>query len=261
MERQKADDLLDLVIKMGIMLIQSGAETYRVEQTLYYVLKAFDATDISAYVAGTLLIVSFKPAKSAHVLTSSWRVKNKGNNLEKVRSLNNLSYKLSQHNLTLEDFAKELDAIDQVKPYPLSLFIFGGAMIAFGFALMFNRPFNEGCLIALMSVPVMLLYRFLSKQINDFFINSVCSALGTILVIMGLRHGYLHNFAYSLASVLMALMPGALFTNGLRDLTMGDLTAGSNKLTETFLVGVALALGAVFMLLIFNMRAYFIGAN
>ena len=45
------------------------------------------------------------------------------------------------------------------------------------------------------------------------------------------------------------------------DLTMGDLTAGSNKLTETFLVGVALALGAVFMLLIFNMRAYFIGAN
>ena len=71
MERQKADDLLDLVIKMGIMLIQSGAETYRVEQTLYYVLKAFDATDISAYVAGTLLIVSFKPAKSARVLTSS----------------------------------------------------------------------------------------------------------------------------------------------------------------------------------------------
>lgn len=261
MKRQTADDLLDLVLKMGIMLIQSGAETYRVEQTLTYVLQSYNATEISAYVAGTLLIVSFKPEQDARILTSSWRVKNKGNNLEKVRCLNALSYQIAKHDLSLEQFAERLDKIAAIKPYPLWLFIAGGALVALGFAVMFNLVWQEAILIGLLAMPVMFLYRFLTKQINDFFINSACSALGTMLVILCIRYGYLHNFAYSVASVLMALMPGALFTNGLRDLTMGDLTAGSNKLTETLLVGVALAVGAVFMLLIFNMKAYFMGVN
>lgn len=261
MQRQAADDLLDLVIKMGIMMIQSGAETYRVEQTLTYVLKAYNATEISAYVAGTLLVVSFKPAKDACVLTSSWRVKNRGNNLEKVRCLNSLSYEIVKSNISLTEFAQRLDEISKIKTYPLWLFILGGAMVAFGFAVMFNLIWTETFLIAMLAMPVMFLYRFLSNQINDFFINAACSALGTMLVILSIRYGYLHNFAYSLASVLMALMPGALFTNGLRDLTMGDLTAGSNKLTETLLIGVALAVGAVFVLLIFNMKAYYVGTN
>ena len=41
MKKEEAAKLLDLVMRMGIMMILSGAETYRVEQTITYVLRAY----------------------------------------------------------------------------------------------------------------------------------------------------------------------------------------------------------------------------
>ena len=80
MKKEEAAKLLDLVMRMGIMMILSGAETYRVEQTITYVLRAYGAFETSAYVADTLLVVSFKPEREAEIMTASWRVKNKGRN-------------------------------------------------------------------------------------------------------------------------------------------------------------------------------------
>ncbi len=261
MKKEEAARLLDLVMRMGIMMILSGAETYRVEQTITYVLRAYGAFETSAYVADTLLVVSFKPEREAEIMTASWRVKNKGINLEKVRRLNNLSYDISRKTLSLDEFRRRLDEIDAIKSYPLLIYVLSGSLIAFGFSLMFYLPLADGIIIALLAAPVMFLYRCLSKVINDFFNYTVCSALATILVLLFLQENVLHQFAYSLASVLMPLMPGALFTNGLRDVTMGDFTAGSNKLLETVLIGVALAVGAAVVLLLFNMQTYYIGTR
>lgn len=288
MELKAAKKLLDLVIQMGALLIQSGAETYRVEETLAYVLRAYGAKDPSVYMVDTLLLVSFQaaqvksdseltntntalasdaaltPAGPATVkvaedkalesvdfetLTASWRVRNKSINLERLRCLSNLSYRIVRNDLSLDAFQNELEQIRNLPLYS-DLQILGGSMgVAFGFGLMFTLGLWQSTLIALITCPVIALYRLLRAHINEFVLHAVCAACGAFLVIAVMQLGYLNNFGKSVAAVLMALMPGALFTNGLRDLIMGDLNAGTNKLIQALLVGVALALGAAVVLI------------
>lgn len=296
MDANKAKKLLDLVIRMGAMLIRSGAETYRVEDTLAYVLKAYGAKEPSVYMVDTLLLVSFKAAtvtaplaavsgvnstaisaadasaisaansattlKSANevaspepeelaleTLTAAWRVRDKSINLERLRRLSNLSYQVVRNDLSLAAFEAELTKIADLPTYTPTQLLISGMAVAFGFGLMFQADWLQAALIALIACPVFFLYRVLRVHINEFVINAVCAACAAFLVIAAIKTGYLDNFGKSVAAVLMALMPGALFTNGLRDLIMGDLNAGTNKLIQALMVGVSLALGTAVVLL------------
>ena len=47
---------------------------------------------------------------------------------------------------------------------------------------------------------------------------------------------------------LMALVPGIMFTNAIRDVMAGDMVAGISKVADALLTGVAVALGTAMAL-------------
>ena len=46
----------------------------------------------------------------------------------------------------------------------------------------------------------------------------------------------------------MALVPGIIFTNAIRDVIAGDMVAGLSKIADALLTGVSVALGTGFAL-------------
>ena len=68
--------------------------------------------------------------------------------------------------------------------------------------------------------------------------------LALSLVSLGLGQHY----QLIIIGALMALVPGIMFTNAIRDVMAGDMVAGITKIADSLLVGVAIALGTAFAL-------------
>ena len=87
------------------------------------------------------------------------------------------------------------------------------------------------------------------------FISACLSALAA-LALAGLVPGT-HSDTIIIGA-LMALVPGMIFTNAMRDIIAGDMVTGISRTTEAILIGVFIALGSGVAL--FAARALGVGA-
>ena len=79
---------------------------------------------------------------------------------------------------------------------------------------------------------------------NLFFKSMLCSALSALLACTLTWLG----LAQHIIGALMALVPGIIFTNAIRDVIAGDMVAGLTKIADALLTGVSVALGTGFAL-------------
>ena len=76
-------------------------------------------------------------------------------------------------------------------------------------------------------------------------IGAIVSAfLALILVHVGLGH----HSQYIIIGAFMALVPGILFTNALRDVMVRDMVSGISKVGDALFIGVMAALGTALAL-------------
>ena len=67
----------------------------------------------------------------------------------------------------------------------------------------------------------------------------VCSSIACFATYMG----YTEHTSVIIISDLMIFVPGIAFVNTIRDLTSGDLIAGTSRFTEVIMVAASLAVG------------------
>ena len=83
---------------------------------------------------------------------------------------------------------------------------------------------------------------------NLFFKSMLCSALSALLACTLTWLGLAQHSELVIIGALMALVPGIIFTNAIRDVIAGDMVAGLTKIADALLTGVSVALGTGFAL-------------
>ena len=91
MKKQTSGRLLNVLIQMGEALQNSGAEIYRVEDTLNRIGYACGAEEMNVFVITSSIVITLKmPGEES--LTQTRRLRNSGNNdFVKLEELNELS--------------------------------------------------------------------------------------------------------------------------------------------------------------------------
>ncbi|RIL87350.1 threonine/serine exporter, partial [Staphylococcus equorum] len=84
--------VLDVVLLAGKVLLESGAETYRVEDTMGRIAASFGLDDTYAFVTSAVIMRSLNDRTN----TSLVRVRERTTDLEKIAIANNVSRKISQ---------------------------------------------------------------------------------------------------------------------------------------------------------------------
>ena len=82
---------------------------------------------------------------------------------------------------------------------------------------------------------------------NLFFKSMLGAALSALLAVF-LTHIGIGHSEKIIIGALMALVPGIIFTNAIRDVMAGDMVAGISKIADALLTGVSVALGTAFAL-------------
>ena len=126
--------VLDTAVLAGKIMLQSGAEIHRVEDTIHRILKVSGMKTAEAFVMPTGLIVTLDDPRMDS-MTVVKRIKTRGTNLSRIAEVNDISRRFCSGNISLEEAFHSLKHMKQYTYTALQKYI-AQIMVAFFFAIL-----------------------------------------------------------------------------------------------------------------------------
>ncbi|KGM44628.1 threonine/serine exporter family protein [Neobacillus niacini] len=247
-EKTRTYEIMEVCLLAGKIMLQSGGETYRVEDTMMRMAAAFGIENSHSYVTPTGIIFSAEGAEPTK--TKLIRILTRSTDLKKVAMVNSISRRISSGELDLESaltLLKELDSLNVTFPFMVQV---AAASIASGcFMIMFRGEWID-------FIPAMLtggvgyfgflyFHRYIPiKFFSEFLASFIIGLLSFFLVKIGAGQ----QLDKIIIGSVMTLVPGLLVTNAVRDLMAGHLVSGLSKGAEAFLTAFAIGSGIAVVL-------------
>lgn len=235
--------LTEVATDLGYELAMSGAETYRIEESVTRVLQTY-GIESEVFAIPNCIHVSFETG-SRKPLTRMRRIGYHGTNLEAVERYNALSRRICAEKPEPEVARQWLNGVKStVRTYGLIGNLVGHFLGSFGFCLFFGGSFLDGIWAGICGFIVYFVNKLMDDlKANPFFGTIAASfSMGLLAYTIGV-FGLTNNVDTVIIGTLMILVPGLLFTNSLRDIIFGDTNSGINRLVQVILIAMAIALG------------------
>lgn len=234
--------LLKVSTLAGKIMLESGAETYRVEETISRICIAFGAHTADSFVIPTGIIVTV--TYNDEVATLVKRITDRGVDLNKIDHVNDLSRRIQVEKIPICNFNDELIKISRSTRYSFSITLFWSSIAAGCFSIMFGGDLKDFFAATLIGVVIKVVTIIFQKlNINEFFVNSFCGGLCAALAAIFVKLNLCSNLDKVIIGAIMLLVPGLTITNAIRDTIAGDFLSGITKASEAFLVAVSIAVG------------------
>lgn len=234
--------LMQEFLNMGEALIVSGAEIFRVEDTLQRLGAAYGArVNVFAITSNIILSAQFADGTA---LTLTRRIYRRvGNDFGRVEALNDLSRRCCAEPMTPAQLHDEYIRIVTARPRWLPWYA-GCVVGAAGFALFFGGGLAETLVAVAVALLIGAFQQFVERLCGNALIFQFLTALMAGLVIGGwARLWPTLQTDIVMISDIMLLVPGAVITNAVRDMLLGDTVSGILRLIESLFWTGAMVLG------------------
>ena len=235
--------LTDLAATMGYHLAMSGAETFRVEDTIHRILRAY-GVECEVFAIPNCVSVSLEAANGKPLMIMK-RIGFHGNDLEALEKLNALSRRICAERPDVDEAMAWLEeTMKACRSYSTGVFYLGSVLVGLGFCLVFGGTLLDCLWAGAMGLIIGLITHFMDKQeANPFFSTIIASFLMALPAYLAAGFGWLDNPDTAIIGALMILVPGLLITNSMRDIIYGDTNSGVMRIVQVFLSAFAIALG------------------
>lgn len=240
------DMAIDCCLLAGRLMMEAGAETYRVEDTMIRMAETQKLATTHSFVTPTGII--FSPG-SPHP-TKLIRIKNRTTDLEKVALVNDVSRKLSTGEYSLALAYARLQEIERTNVmFPLWLQIIAAALASGSFLLLFGGSWQDvptAIFAGGIGFSIAMFLHEITKV--QFFAEFVASLFIGIIAYCTIKFGIGFELDKIIIGSVMPLVPGLLITNAVRDLMAGHFVSGISKGAEAFLTAFAIGAGVALVL-------------
>ena len=241
--------LLDMVSEMGYRLMESGAEIYRVEESIHRLLEAYGVPRGEVFAIPNCIIVSLI-SPEGRPLTQIRRMPPHGTDIYLLEKYNGLCRRLCRETPAFEEALEQMEAITRTHrvyslPTQLAAHFLGCGM----FSLFYGGTPADGLCGGLCGMVIGLCMALMTRLGANLFFRTIAGGAASALAAVALtRLGVGQNQDLIIIGALMALVPGIAMTNAMRDIMAGDMVAGISKAAEALLIGAAIALGTALAL-------------
>ncbi len=240
---ESPDALLTCILDMGEMLLSSGAEIVRVEDTLSRLCTAYGFRHINVFSITSSIVLTVQ-CPDDRIITQTRRIPTRGTNMEKIARVNALSRQVCHTPVSLEDFREQIAQINQTRTYPMAVQCLCYALISAAFSIFFGGTAWDGFAAALSGILVFGIQYFVQNlRMNGILQSLLVSAFTALVVVMMVGVGIGNTPEKITIGNIMLLIPGVSFTTSLRDIINGDTIAGLVGLSEAVLKAIAIAIG------------------
>ena len=235
--------LLDVAVELAYRLAMSGAETFRVEDSVNRIMLSYGITAETCAIPNCLHVSIETP--DGLPITRMRRIGFHGNDLDAVEKYSNLSRRICAEKPEptvamqwLQECRKNLSN------YSTPIYLLGNFLGAGGFSILFGGTLLDSLCGGICGIVIGLVTMLMdSLKANPFFKTIAASFIMALLAYTTSLLGIAPNVDAVIIGALMILVPGLIFTNGMRDIIYGDTNSGINRIVQVFLTAAAIALG------------------
>ncbi len=242
--------LADTAILAGQIMLECNAESYRIEDTMNFILRSSGFKTCDAYAMATAIFVTIDDPRITNISIVK-RVKYDSTNLKKISQVNDISRQLSSNSIDLDTAYENLNALKIEKHSPKSKYI--GLMAMSGsFAGIFNGGPIE-VLVATLAAGILPLVDIIDRKLKlGFFVSNILSLVPIVALIVMIKNNIFSNLSagISIIGVIMPFVPGTAITNAIRDTFRGDYISGGARFLESFAVALSVAIGVALGLIL-----------
>lgn len=184
---------LQIVLKAGKIPVESGAEVYRVEQTMGYIAKALGMKDFDAYVISNGIMASAVNAQGQQE-AAILNVYEQNINLGKIEAVNTLSRQVILNPTpSAKAISKQLDAIDRMRGYNIWYYLLAYFAGAGAFSLALGSSLSDSFAAAITGLFLGLVLHRVGRFVHTGFLLTIIGSSAAclsvnLLHLMGIGH-------------------------------------------------------------------------
>lgn len=237
---------IDCILLAGRIMMESGAETYRVEDTMLRMARSQNLDDAQSYVTPTGIIFSLGRTQPTRVTSISTRI----TDLHKITLVNNVSRKLTSQIITLEQAYDELKNIESRNFFvPIAMQVLAASIASSCFLVLFYGAWSNVPAAFIAGGTGLYVVIVVQEMTHVKFFSEFFAALVVgVIAFFAVRLGYGADLDQIIIGGVMPLVPGLLITNAVRDLMAGHFTSGIAKGAEALLTAFAIGSGIALVL-------------
>ncbi|MHC0036145.1 threonine/serine exporter family protein [Pseudoneobacillus sp. C159] len=246
--RNDTYEIMEVCLLAGKLMLQCGAETYRVEDTMMRIAASYGIEHSHSFVTPTGIIFTIE--EQEQIKTKLLRIADRTTDLTKVAQVNSISRKISSGELTVTDAKKQLKDIESSKlSYPLWIQVIAASISSACFVIMFQGKWIDFIPAFVTGGIGYIIFVFLHRVVAiKFFAEFVSATVMGLLSFLIVSQGFGLQIDKIIIGSVMPLVPGLLITNAVRDLMAGHLVSGLSKGAEAILTAFAIGAGIAVVL-------------
>ncbi len=243
----KINQVMDIAIKAGKILLTNGSEIYRVEDTIGRICRSY-GVDAECFVLPTGIFITVI-GKDGEPLSYVKRINERTVDLSCIEKVNSFSRSLQRNTMSYEEAINTLDSIEKEKGFKFALRLLVAGITAFVYTLLFKGTIQDS--IASFFIGMLIYFskeKIARAGIFRFFEHfaSGLIAAGMSIVAVKLFSGL--NIYRIIISSIMILLPGVAITNALKDALHGDIVSSQFGIAEAVFIVVSVSAGVAIIL-------------
>jgi uncharacterized membrane protein YjjP (DUF1212 family) len=236
---------IDLVLRVGELLLASGESTERVNEAMLGVAVAYELPRCEVQVTFTSLLISAHPGDGAPPVTGARAIRRRAPAYWRLTALHSLVQEASVGMLELETAHRRLAEIKHGRSvYPPWLLVASLGLIAASASVLGDGgPLIAGTAFVATVLGDRAAAVLGKRGIAEFFQLAVAAAIGGAAAVLVVWAGHPAQASTIVTGAILALLPGRPLVASIQDGITGDLVSAAARLLEVFFMIAAIVAG------------------
>lgn len=241
----KYDKILQGILDIGEAMLKSGAENFRLEDSLYRMLKSYGFLRYDVFAIPSNIQITVETPEG-EILTQIRHIEHVDTNFDRLDYLNNLSRYVCANKPDADELREKFEEVmNRPKQRPFVPYL-AGIMGGTGFAVFFGCGFLDAIVACIVSFLIVAIGGWLGKREKNLFIyNLILAFISEVIIAIMVSHGIGSHPGRIMIGIVMLLISALATTNGIRDLLQKDFISGFYNIMNSILGASGIAAGIV----------------
>lgn len=240
------------ILDIGESMLISGAENYRIEDSLYRMCRSYGFVKYDVFVIPSNIQITVE-TENGDIITQVRHIENADIDFDQLDYMNNLCRYVCNHTPDEEELQKKYQEVKNRPPQHPAAKYFAGVMGGTGFAVFFGCNFKDAIVAVIVSLMIVVVGKWLEKREGNLFVyNTILSFLSEVIIVLSVRNGFADHPERIMIGIVMLLISGLSTTNGIREILQKDYISGFINIMNSILGAAGIAVGTALAMLVLN---------
>lgn len=248
--------ILEGILDIGEAMLCSGAENFRLDDTMYRMCKSYGFKRYDVFVIPSNIQITVETPEG-EILTQIRHIESTGINYDRLDYMNNLARYVCAHTPDARELHRRYLEVMARKQQPLWVTYLAGVMGGTGFAVFFGCGLIDAVVAVLVSLMIVFVGDWLGKREDNLLIYNLILAFLSETVIIGMDFlGIGTHPDRIMIGIVMLLISALSTTNGIREILQRDFLSGLINIMNSVLGAAGIAFGIAIAMQLLGEGAY-----